>query len=134
MFRLTKKMAIISTFLVVGIGTNLQVKAFDSALGEWTYKETTMEGHLLRGKMSIIDKTNAPYTANNGRIVFVAKDDNGRWEGYWIEDGSDACFAEKDGSKQWGAVIFHFNDDYSQFEGTWDMCGNGKRNSWLGFR
>jgi len=134
MFRLTKKMAIIPTFLVVGIGTNFQVKAFDSAVGEWSYKETTMEGHLLRGKMSIIDKTNATYTANNGRIIFVATDDNGRWEGYWIEDGSDACFAEKDGSKQWGEAIFYFNDDYSQFKGTWDMCGNGKTNSWLGFR
>jgi hypothetical protein len=34
MFRLTKKGTIISKFLVVSIGANLQVKAFDSVVGE----------------------------------------------------------------------------------------------------
>ena len=93
-----------------------------------------MEGHSVRGKMSITDNTHATYTANNGRIIFVATNDNGRWDGYWIEDGSDACSTEKDGSKQWGVATFQFNDDYSQFEGTWDMCGNGENYSWSGFR
>ena len=134
MFRLTKKMAIISTFWIIGFGANFQVKAYDSAVGEWTYKEETMEGHLMRGKMSFTDQKNAIYTANNGRIIFVATDGNGRWEGYWIEDGSIECSTEKDGSQLWGVAIFNFNDDYSRFEGTWDMCGSGKGSSWIGFR
>jgi hypothetical protein len=134
MFSLSKKMLMISMLLVVGFGTSFQVQAFDSAVGEWTYKEATMEGHLMRGKMTFTDKMNATYTANNGRIIFVATDGNGKWEGHWIEDGSDECSAEMDGSKLWGAAIFQFNDDYTQFEATWDMCGNGLGYPWRGFR
>jgi hypothetical protein len=134
MFSWTKKMAIISTFLVVGFGVNSQVKAFDSAVGEWTYRELTIEGHTMRGKMTFIDKTNATYTANNGRIIFVATDGDSGWKGFWIEEGSDECPEEKYGSKLWGTAIFYFNDDYSKFEGTWDMCGNGIGHSWTGFR
>ena len=96
MFSLTNKTAIISTLLVVGFAANFQVKAFDSPVGEWTYREVTMEGHLMRGKMSFIDKSNATYTANNGRLIFNATDDKGKWEGFWIEDGINACFVEKD--------------------------------------
>ena len=93
-----------------------------------------MEGHLMRGKMSFIDKSNATYTANNGRLIFNATDDKGKWEGFWIEDGINACFAEKDGSYLWGVAIFQFSEDYSKFEGTWDMCGDDKTYSWTGFR
>ena len=134
MFFLTKKMAIISTLLVVGFGVNFQVKAFDSAVGEWTYREATIEGHVMRGKMSFTDKTNATYTLNNGRIIFVATDGDRGWKGFWIEEGSDECSEEKYGSKLWGEAMFYFNDDYSQFKGTWDMCGNGQGYSWTGFR
>jgi len=134
MFSLTNKTAIISTLLVVGFAANFQVKAFDSPVGEWTYREVTMEGHLMRGKMSFIDKSNATYTANNGRLIFNATDDKGKWEGFWIEDGINACFVEKDGSYLWGVAIFQFSEDYSQFEGTWDMCGDDKTYSWTGFR
>jgi len=134
MFLLTKKMAINSILLIVGFGANCQVKAFDSAIGEWTYKEGTMEGQIMRGKMNFTDEKSATYTANNGRIIFVTTDDNGRWEGYWIEDGGDECSSEKDGSKLWGTAIFQFNDDYSKFQGTWDMCGNGLGYTWLGYR
>ena len=123
-----------SAFLVLGSGANFQVKAFDSPVGEWTYREATMQGHLMRGKITFIDKTRATYTANNGRIHFVPTLDKRKWEGYWIEDRFDACPTARDGSKHWGTMIFQFNADYSQFEGTWNMCGVSEKYTWTGFR
>jgi len=134
LFGLTKKMAIILAFLVIGLATNFTVNAFDSMVGEWTYKEETAEGHWIRGKLFVKENSIATYTANNGRIIFVASDGKGKWQGFWIEDGSEACSEAKDGSKHWGVTIFQFNADYSKFEGTWDMCGNGVELSWSGFR
>ena len=60
-------------------------------------------------------------------------DDQGRWEGYWVESGND-CTEKKHGSNSWGVSIYQFNETYNEYEGTWDMCGEGKKYKMTGVR
>jgi hypothetical protein len=86
--------------------------------------------------MIFIDETTATYTnpANpDGRVFFYATD-NQNWEGLWVEDVTDVCSEEKHGSKNWGVVIYQFNDAYNKYEGTWDDCGKGQKLPFNGIR
>jgi len=80
-------------------------------MGEWSWQLQRPIGTALSGKMTFIDETKATYTYDSGRIFFYAIDDQGKWEGYWVENsGAHDCADKKDGSTDWGAVIFQFND------------------------
>ena len=70
--------------------------------------------------------------------MFYAIDDQGKWEGYWVEihgpTGTLKCSDKKDGSFHWGVAIFQFNDTYTKFRGEQDYCGEGERDPWNGER
>ena len=69
-----------------------------------------------------------------GRIVFFATSDQGKWEGYWVEDKTGKCSEKKDGSSSWGKATFQFNETYDIFKGSWDDCGKGLTHGWNGKR
>jgi hypothetical protein len=136
MFNLVRILALLSTILMVGCATGPSGKAFDSAIGEWTSKVEMMESGVDKETMIIVDESRATYSARNGRIQFYAVDDQGKWEGYWIETalGAASCTVDKDGDSVWGVAIFQFNAQFNEFTGTWDLCGEGKKYSWNGYR
>ena len=68
-------------------------------------------------------------------VTFYSADENGNWEGYWVDhSGRRPCENKKDGSHFWGVVQFQFNGAYNEFEGTWDFCGEGMKQGWKGKR
>jgi hypothetical protein len=136
MFHLTRVLALFSTLLMVSCASGPSGKTFDSALGEWESEFKTMSGKSRSARMTIIDETKASTAFNGGRIFFYAVDDQGKWEGYWVEnDAPDiSCTEKKDGSDVWGVVVFQFNDTYSSFTGDWDACGKGTKYSYKGYR
>lgn len=123
-----------STLLIAGCASGPSGKSFDSAMGEWSAKWQTEDGLWKSTKMTIIDETKATYTSSSGRIFFYAIGDQGKWDGFWVENPGNWCLEEKDGSKNWGVSIFQFNDTYNSYTGTWDMCGEGSKFPTEGFR
>lgn len=105
--------------------------------GKWSTKIETQSGaSLSHGVMTFTNKKKATYTLRNGRILFNEIDDQGRWKGRWVENTQPwvSCPDEVDGSKAWGEAIFQFDPTYNKFKGTWDKCGDGNRNAWVGHR
>ena len=122
--------------LVVGIVSGPSIESFASPIGEWSERYRTTDGTWVRSTMIFIDETTATYTnpANpDGRVFFYATD-NQNWEGLWVEDVTDVCSEEKHGSKNWGVVIYQFNDAYNKYGGTWDDCGKGQKLPFTGIR
>ena len=135
MFHSTQALSVLSTILIVSCATTPSGKTFDSAIGVWSEKFTTMSGKTRSGVMTIIDETKATYTNPGGRIEFYSIDDQRTWKGYWIlESGQNPCSVEKSGSLYWGEQIFHFNETYNQYTGAWDACGEGPKYSFKGVR
>ena len=108
--------------------------AFGKAQGRWVSEWERTQGGTQ------ISTTTFDYYGNMastpGPIVkFYSADDNGKWDGYWVEEsGSQRCDTKEDGSHYWGVVEFQFNEAYNAFEGTWDFCGDGKKWEWKGKR
>lgn len=135
MFHSTKALAMLSTLLIISCATAPSGKTFDSAIGVWSDKYTTMGGKTRSSVVTFIDESKATYTNPDGRIEFYSIDDQRTWKGYWIEEsGSTSCSVEKSGSLFWGEQIYHFNETYSQYTGSWDMCGKGPKYSFKGVR
>lgn len=112
-------------------------KAQDSPFGTWKTKVQYEDGSWhSHGVMTFTDKTKAKYALRNGRILFTEVDDLSKWKGRWIENNQAyiSCAEEVDGSKSWGEAIFQFDETYDTFKGTWDACGDGNRNAWVGYR
>ncbi len=134
MQNLTRTFVLLSTSLIIGCA-GPSGKSFDSAMGEWSWQFEYPSGGFSSGKMTIIDETKATYTDRNGRILFHTIDDQGKWEGYWVESsGSHSCSDKKDGSTDWGAVTFQFNDAYNRFSGKYNFCGDSQDFDWDGAR
>ena len=135
MQNLIRTFVLLSTILITGCATSQSGKSFDSAMGEWSWTFGAPSGRTYSGEMTIIDETKATYTFRNGRIIFYAKDDQGKWEGHWVaETYKRHCSDKKHGSIRWGVAIFQFNDAYNSFKGTWDFCGDGVTYFWDGSR
>ena len=135
MLNLMRTFLLLSTILIIGCASGPSGKSFDSVMGEWSSQLQQPTGTAVSIKITIIDETKATYTWMNGRIFFYAIDDQGKWEGYWVEDaGQHDCSDKKDGSTDWGTVIFQFNDAYNRFSGKWDFCGDGELFDWDGVR
>ncbi|MEM7208056.1 MAG: hypothetical protein AAF434_09550 [Pseudomonadota bacterium] len=110
---------------------------FDSPLGEWRTKIQIDGGSWIsHGVMTFSEDGKVGYTLRNGRIFFNEKDGKGKWKGHWVEDKQPwvVCDEKLDGSTAWGEAIFQFDDEFKTFRGTWDKCGDGKRNIWQGYR
>ena len=122
---------------MAGCASTPSDEAYESPLGTWRTKIQTQNGSWLsHGVMTFSSEGKATYTFHNGRILFDEMGDDGKWKGHWVEDtwGSVRCGAETDGSKTWGEAILQFNDTYNKFTGTWDKCGEGSTNAWVGTR
>ena len=140
MLNLMRTFLLLSTILVIGCASGPSGKSFDSPIGEWNEEwempETRGADWRLQ-KVTIIDETRGTFTshATTGRIQFYAIDDQGRWMGHWVQILSSApCVEEKDGSRYWGVNIYQFNDNYSEYQGTWDNCGEGHKYRTKGYR
>ena len=133
MFHSTRILATLSTLLIVSCASGPSGMGFDSAIGEWQTEFVSLRDIIAKPRMTIIDETKAIYEYQEGRILFDAVDDQGKWEGYWVEDGS-CCTDEKDGSTYWGAVTLQFNDTYTRWYGEFDICGKGGKYPLDGFR
>ncbi len=134
MLNIIRTFLLLATTLIIGCASSPSGKSVDSAMGEWRYEFQRPSGQWAHGKMTIIDETKATYGFDNGRILFYAVDDQGKWEGYWVEDSGAGCPDKKDGSTNWGVAIFQFDDAHNQFEGTWNHCGEGRKLRWTGTR
>ena len=135
MVTLAKSFLLLSTVLVLGCASPQSVKSFDSAIGEWSWQLEARSDQWYGGKMTIIDETKATYTYQDGRIYFYAIDDQGKWEGYWVENsGARKCSDKMHGSNDWGVATFQFSDAYNEFTGKWNFCGEGKELEWNGAR
>jgi hypothetical protein len=102
-------------------------ESFNSPLGEWSERYQDEGGQWKSSKVTIVDETKARYTNPNGQVFFYSIDDQGKWEGYWVESREDRCLEKKYGSNSWGVMVYQFNDAYNRYEGTWDWCGQGKK-------
>ena len=136
MSKLIGTFVLLSTILITGCASGPSGKTFDSALGEWKTLFISIKGRSVSPRMTIIDETKATYGFHRGRIFFFAVDDQGKWEGYWVESYAPnmSCTEKKDGSNVWGVVVLQFNDTYTNFTGDWDSCGEGKKHPWKGNR
>lgn len=136
MSKLIKTFLLFSTMLIIGCVSGPADNTFASAQGEWKTQFITIKGSSTSPKMTIIDETRATYAFWQGRIFFYATDNQGKWEGYWVESyaANISCTEKKDGSYVWGVVVFQFNDSYTSFSGDWDACGIGKKYPWSGNR
>jgi len=129
-----KVLAMLLALLIVGCASTPSGMSIDSPIGEWSEQYESMSGDMRSSKVTIIDESMGTYTNPDGRSEFYAIDE-GRSKGYWIEEGgSDPCSEEKGGSMFWGEQNFEFNDTYDQYEGTWDMCGEGRKYTTKGVR
>ena len=128
-------LAAICIILAAGCASGPSGKSFDSALGEWSWRASG-PNHEIKGRMTIIDQTRATYTYRNGSIYFYSVDKEKRtWEGYWVEPwGPYSCSEDRHGSRVWGVTKFRFNEAYNVFEGEHDICGEGARYPWNGYR
>lgn len=127
MQNLMSAIVLLSPILVIGCAGQ-SGKSFDSPVGDWNLRFHPPYGAPKSTKLTIIDETRASYTWRNGRIFFYSTNEQGKWEGYWVEDsGQNKCSDKKDGSANWGVNILQFNDAYNNFAGKWDFCGDGQR-------
>ena len=137
---LIRTFVLLSTILVIGCASGPSGKSFDSPIGKWNEEWEIHDEHgadWSLQKVTIIDETRGTYTSrwSVGRILFYAIDDQGRWMGHWVQMSSSVpCVEEKHGSKYWGVNIYQFNDNYAEYQGTWDNCGEGHKYRTKGYR
>lgn len=54
---------------------------------------------------------------------------------FWTEEESEiVCEKEKYGTKNWGRVVFTFDDAFTRFDGRWGYCDTALENEWNGER
>jgi hypothetical protein len=59
----------------------------------------------------------APGSGLGPMVTFYSADENGKWEGYWVDhSGPHPCETKEDESYYWGVVEFQFNEAYNEFE------------------
>ena len=131
-----KIIILIATVLVQSCANPSLDKTYNSPDGSWRSAVQTSTSWLSLGKMTFSGTDKATYTYRNGRILFDETGNNGEWKGHWVEENIPTikCGNEIDGSDSWGVVILQFNDAYTRFRGTYDRCGNGRKNGWEGTR
>jgi hypothetical protein len=105
----------------------------------WLTERVVSSGSLYPFSLTIIDEKSARYRSaradSRGRIIFTSIGSEGRWEGYWIgSKPANVCLENREGSRNWGLVIWEFDETYSRFKGTWDYCGEGRKYLWNGRR
>jgi hypothetical protein len=108
--------------------------AFEKAEGRWESQWETSHSGTTTAKTTF-DIYGRMASIPGPMVTFYAADENGTWEGYWVEEsGRQRCTTKNDGGYHWGVVQFQFNSAYNEFEGAWDFCGEGKKWPWKGKR
>lgn len=108
--------------------------AFEKAEGRWVSERERIHGRA-QTSTTTFDYYGKMASRPGPVVTFYSADENGKWEGYWVEDsGRHQCDTKNDGSHHWGVVQFQFNEAYNEFEGTWDFCGEGTKYGWKGKR
>ena len=137
-------MVYLRLFALTGLGLFLmgcaspttEKASFDSPLGKWQTKIQIEGGTWIsHGVMTFPDSGQVSYALRNGRILFD-ENNGGKWKGRWVEDNQVyvRCSEKVDGSHSWGEAIFQFDAEFKTFRGSWDKCGDGDRNAWVGYR
>lgn len=134
MIKLLKIFTAVSVMLVNGVAMSQSEASFDSPVGEWIGEYESMRGKWKKDTTTIESESLATITNPDGRVYFYSVNEQGRWEGIWVEDSAADCMEKKHGSNTWGVSVFQFNDSYTEYEGTWDMCGKGKKYKQKGVR
>lgn len=108
---------------VFGMPEGRWVSQYERPRGGTTTAKSTFD---LYGRMASIP---GPY------VTFSSADGSGKWDGIWVQDsGRQRCTTENGGTYHWGVVRFQFNSAFTEFEGTWDYCGEGQTWEWRGKR
>ena len=122
-----------SALIVIGCASGPSGRTFDTPIGEWSEKYESRSGQTKSTRLIIVDESGGTFT--DGRLKFYSVADDRTWKGYWIhETGMSPCSEEKHGSLYWGEQVFHFNETFNQYTGTWDMCGAGPKYTARGYR
>ena len=122
--------------LIIGSASGASGKTFDSAMGEWNIRVQGPDCILDIAEMTFVDEIKVTYTPSyrEGRVFWYAIDDQRKWEGYWVEGARGNCADKKDGSTYWGVLTIRFNDTYTEWKGEFNICGEGRKYPWDGFR
>lgn len=135
MFQAMRILVVLASLVVIGCVSGLSEKPANSAIGDWNFKYQITDGEWRTGlSMTIIDEMKATYSWKNGRVYFDSTDDQGLWQGHWVQNPTEDCLQQKFGSNSWGVAIFRFNPDYSEFDGEYDSCGKGAKFPFKGVR
>ena len=109
-------------------------ETFGKAEGRWMSHWETPH-HATTTAKTTFDAYGRMASIPGPMVTFYAADENGTWEGYWVEEsGRQRCTTKNDGSYHWGVVQFKFDSAYTHFEGAWDHCGEGQKWPWQGKR
>lgn len=135
MIKAMRIFACFSTILAIGCASGPSSESHDSPVGKWTEQWVNSSSETRVARLTIFDERSAKYTgSNNTRIEFYATDDQRTWKAYWIGEGHTSCLQQKGGINSWGESIFHFDETYTRYKGTWDYCGQGRKFSMSGVR
>ena len=134
MFNTVKFGGLLVLSLMIGCASGPSGKSFDSPIGECSETHETRKGGRKTVKLTIVDKTKG--IDSHGVVLEIySSDDAYTWKAYWIMDsGGYPCSTKKQGSPYWGEQVFRFNENYNEYEGTWNSCGEGKEYWSRGFR
>ena len=61
-------------------------------------------------------------------------------EGFWVETSSarecdfNMLDSEDEPTKNWGKILFEFDENYTEFCGLWGYCGDSPTGEWKGWR
>ncbi len=107
---------------------------FGKAQGRWVSEWENTQGRT-QISTTTFDYYGRMASTPGPMVTFYSADENGKWEGYWVDhSGPHPCDTKEDESHYWGVVKFQFNEAYNEFESTWDFCGQGMKQVWKGKR
>ena len=131
-----RSLCILIPALMLGCASGPSGQSFESPLGNWTEKYVKASGRVQSSRLTIVQNGGRYSDSFSTRVVFSDKEDPRIWKGIWIQDGRTGgrCLEEIEGSKYWGEMVFQFNETYSEYTGTSDYCGEGKKDPISGYR
>ncbi len=121
---------------IPGRATGPSGDLYDSPIGTWDTTGEVWTGGTFFIPLNLVDESRATYPVNGGRILFHSIDDQGNWNGYWVQRSGEKKPGRNvdDSILAWGAVVLRFNFEYNEFWGKYDYYCDGKKYSWKGHR
>jgi hypothetical protein len=121
-------LSVMLSLMLLNIGLVYAGSNFDNALGVWTSVWERTNGGTMKSRTTFKENGRMVYYPG-GSVDFHTAGDDGKWEGMWVESSAPKrCdVPHANGSHYWGIVLFQFSENYTEFEGSWDYCGEGKK-------